>query len=95
MNLLVSAQGVLWYALLLGILPGMVRSLPRRPDTALPLAMWGLGLLLAFVVLNRGTLFRLRDVAIMPLVLFWDMGWLWPWRRRGREDGREEQAGQG
>lgn len=80
-NLAVSAQGVLWYALLLGILPGVASQVRRRPDIALPLALWGLGLglLLAFVVLNRGTLFRLRDMAIMPLVLFWGLGW--PWRR--------------
>ncbi len=90
MNVLVSAQGLLWYALLLGILPGMVIHLRRRPDTALPLALWGLGLgiVMAFVVLNRGTLFRLRDMALMPLVLFWDMGWLTAWLRRGRADGR-------
>ncbi|MBI5522011.1 MAG: hypothetical protein HY910_05225 [Desulfarculus sp.] len=81
-NLAVSAQGVLWYALLLGILPGVAAQARRRPDIALPLALWGLGLglLLAFVVLNRGTLFRLRDMAMMPLVLFWGLGW--PWRRR-------------
>jgi hypothetical protein len=85
MNLLVSAQGVLWYALLVGILPGIWLGLRRRPDVALPLALWGLGLgmLLAFVVLNRGTLFRLRDMALLPLILFWDMNWLGPWRRRG------------
>lgn len=81
-NLAVSAQGLLWYALLLGILPGVAAQARRRPDLALPLALWGLGLglLLAFVVLNRGTLFRLRDMALMPLVLFWGLGW--PWRQR-------------
>ncbi|MFH1035112.1 MAG: hypothetical protein V1806_11445 [Pseudomonadota bacterium] len=84
MNLLVSTQGLLWYGLLLGILPGIYIHLRRRPDAALPLALWGLGLgiLLAFVVLNRGTLFRLRDMALMPLVLFWDMSWLGRWRRK-------------
>lgn len=82
LNLAVSAQAVLWYALLLGILPGVAAQARRRPDIALPLALWGLGLglLLAFVVLNRGTLFRLRDMALMPLVLFWGLGW--PWRRQ-------------
>lgn len=79
-NLALSAQGVLWYLLLLGVLPGAWQALRRRPDQALPLLLWGLGLglLLAFVVLNRGTLFRLRDLALMPLVLFWQP---WPWRR--------------
>jgi len=86
LNLAVSAQGLFWYALLLGILPGVAIQVRRHPDQALPLALWGLGLgvLLAFVVLNRGTLFRLRDMALMPLVLFWDLSWL---RRPGAPGG--------
>ena len=73
-NLLVAAQMALWYLLMPGIAWGLVSALRRHPVAGVTLAAWalGLGLVLAYVVLNRGTLFRLRDQAMLPLMLFFD-----------------------
>jgi hypothetical protein len=83
-NLLVSAYGVLWYALLPGLLFGLGRAVAQRPVVGLTLAAWslGLGLALSVVAVNLGTLFRLRDMLLLPALAVWDPApYLWAWRR--------------
>ncbi len=95
-NLLISlavvAQSVLWYVLLPGMFFGAIVNL-RRPRTASILVfLWALalGFALSYVVSNLGTLYRLRDMAFLPALLFVDLrvyrrflGWLLFWRRPG------------
>ena len=78
-NLLVAAQMTLWYLLLPGIFWGLFLALRRHPVPGATLAAWGLGLglVLAYVVLNRGTLFRFRDQAMLPLMLFFNPAPYW------------------
>ncbi len=77
-QLAVAAWGVLWYLLLPGLAAGLVIGLRQRPAATLTLALWGLGLgiCLGIAILNRGTLFRLREMALLPLLLLWHP---WPY----------------
>lgn len=72
-NLAVSAWGVLLYLLLPGVFAGMYRGFRRQPVVAVGVLFWALalGMAMGVVVVNRGTLFRVRDLALLPLcVLF-------------------------
>lgn len=79
-NLLVALQSLLWYLLIPGLAAGLFIGLRRRPGTTLTVIAWGLGLglVLGVAILNRGTLFRLREMALMPLILLWHP---WPYEK--------------
>lgn len=89
-NLFVALQSLLWYFILPGLIAGIFISLRNQPGTALTIITWGLGLglILGLAVLNRGTLFRLREMALMPLILVWHP-WpyekLWSWIKPGSQ----------
>jgi hypothetical protein len=87
-NLIVGMQSLIWYLLLPGFAVGLLIGLRRRPIPTLTILAWGigLGLVLGVAVLNRGTLFRLREMALMPLILLWHP-WLYIklWRLLRRE----------
>ncbi len=83
-NLAVAGTALAWWLLLPGIAAGAWRLGLRRPGPVLTLLAWGLGLglALAVVVVNRGTLFRLREIFLLPCLLLWDPApYLWLWRR--------------
>lgn len=83
-NLAVAGTALVWWLLLPGIAAGAWRLARRRPGPVLTLLAWGLGLglALALVVVNRGTLFRLREIFLLPGLLLWDPApYLWLWRR--------------
>ncbi len=69
---LVSFQAVLWYLLLPGLAWGLVLGLRRHTLAALVILAWlvMLGAVLTFVDLNLGTLYRHRDMVILPLLPF-------------------------
>ncbi|RJX31646.1 MAG: hypothetical protein C4525_11675 [Desulfarculus sp.] len=70
LRLAITAQALLWYALLAAAVLGLVAALRRRLRPACLLLFWvlGIGLLLAVVVTNLGTLYRLRDLVMLPLL---------------------------
>ncbi|MCB2189290.1 MAG: ankyrin repeat domain-containing protein [Deltaproteobacteria bacterium] len=89
--------GILWLgmagfaALWLLVLPGMAwgagAALRQRPSAAVLVLAWGLGLGLAatLMVVNFGTIFRQRDLAILPLLLLWSPApYVWAVRLAGR-----------
>ncbi len=83
-NLAVAGTALVWWLLLPGIAAGAWSLARRRPGPVLTLLAWGLGLglALAVVVVNRGTLFRLREIFLLPGLLLWDPApYLWLWRR--------------
>jgi hypothetical protein len=83
-NLAVAGTALAWWLLLPGIAAGAWRLGLRRPGPVLTMLAWGLGLglALAVVVVNRGTLFRLREIFLLPCLLLWDPApYLWLWRR--------------
>jgi hypothetical protein len=79
----VAAWAALWWLALPGLAAGAAIHLRRRPVAAGAVLAWSLvlGLLLGVVVLNRGTLFRLRDLSLIPLVLLWHP---WPYLAAAR-----------
>lgn len=84
----VTAQSLLWYALLPGLALGLATALRRRPRAALLLLFWlfGVGVLLALVVVNLGTLYRMRDMIFLPLLATVSLrpyAALWRWVRTG------------
>ncbi|MCB2226136.1 MAG: hypothetical protein KQH53_05610 [Desulfarculaceae bacterium] len=86
---IISAQSLFWYALLPGLVLGLVRLLRRRPRAALLLLFWSLGVggLLALVVVNLGSLYRMRDMIILPLLATVSLrpyAALWRWVRWGK-----------
>lgn len=76
----VAAQGLAWYLLLPGLAWGLVRTRWRSAPAALAVASWGLvvGVAIAVMVVNLGTLYRLRDMIFLPLMLFFSSE---PYRR--------------
>lgn len=83
-NLAVAATAAVWYLLLPGLALGAWRFMRRRPLPALTLLAWAaLGVGLALVVVNRGTLYRLRDLFLLPALLFW-LPAAYTWMRPGR-----------
>jgi len=82
-QLAVAAQSLFWYLILPGLAAGIIIGLHRRPAATITLCLWGLtlGIMLAITTLNRGTLFRLREMALMPLLLLWHP---WPYLRLWR-----------
>jgi hypothetical protein len=74
----VAAQSLLWYLIIPGLAAGVIIGMRRRPAAILTLILWCLffGLALAVTTLNRGSLFRLREMVIMPLLLLWHP---WPY----------------
>jgi hypothetical protein len=80
MQIAVAAQTLFWYLLMPGLAAGIIIGIRNRPADTLVLIYWcfALGLLLAITILNRGALFRLRDMAILPLLLLWHP---WPYLR--------------
>ena len=67
-----------WYALLPGVLAGGAISLRKEFFASVPVLFLccGAGLAMGYVVINLGTLLRVRDSAILPLLLFWNP---WPY----------------
>lgn len=78
MQLAVAAQSLLWYLLLPGLAAGVIFGIRNRPADTIILAFWclTLSLVIGVTILNRGALFRLRDMAILPLILLWHP---WPY----------------
>jgi hypothetical protein len=74
----VAAQSLLWYLIMPGLAAGVIIGLRFRPAVTITLLLWCfvLGLALAITTLNRGTLFRLREIALLPLLLVWHP---WPY----------------
>jgi hypothetical protein len=71
-SLFLLAQELLWLGLLPGILFGLMNfNAGALHRVNLNLWIWCLGILLAVVVVNLGTLFRLRDMALLPAIMFW------------------------
>ncbi|MCF8033677.1 MAG: hypothetical protein K9K66_05455 [Desulfarculaceae bacterium] len=69
-NLAVTTQSVLWWLVVPGLLWGLI-TLPKRGGlgvSSLYYCLFGAGVLLALVVTNLGTLYRLRDMVILPLL---------------------------
>lgn len=87
----VAAQISFWYLLLPGLIAGLVIGLRKRPSATITLTLWALvlGLLLSVTILNRGSLFRLRDMALLPLMLLWDP---WPYLKVWRLVGKRGRA---
>ncbi len=75
-----------WYLLLPGLVLGGVRAFWHALPAGPVVVIWSLalGLALALVVLNLGTLFRLRDMAFLPLLMAWDPAAYTFWFRGGR-----------
>lgn len=67
----VAGNTLAWYLLLPGLAWGLADALRRRDAAAGPVAFWVIaaGLALAVIVVNLGTLYRLRDIALLPLLL--------------------------
>lgn len=76
LSLAVSGQAVLWYALLPGMFAGLFIRIKQKPLPGLVLTWWllGLGVALGLIVVNLGTLYRQRDMVILPMVLMF-AGW--------------------
>ncbi|MBI4800727.1 MAG: hypothetical protein HY794_18720 [Desulfarculus sp.] len=68
----VAAQSLAWYLLLPGLAWGLARTRWQATPTALAAASWALvvGLAIAVMVVNLGTLYRLRDMVLLPLLPF-------------------------
>ncbi|MCF8033691.1 MAG: hypothetical protein K9K66_05525 [Desulfarculaceae bacterium] len=66
---------LLWYLALPGIFYGLYRELKKKEMSAAAIMLWvGIfGLMVSTVVVNQGTLFRQRDMAILPLLIFFDL----------------------
>ena len=84
----ITAQSLLWYALLPGLAWGLAVALRRRPRAALFLVFWllGVGLALALIVVNLGTFYRMRDMIFLPLLAAVSLrpyASLWRWMRTG------------
>jgi hypothetical protein len=82
-QLAVSALSLFWYLIMPGLAVGVIMSFRRRPAVTTTLCLWGLtlGIVLGITTLNRGTLFRLRDMVLMPLILLWHP---WPYLKLWR-----------
>jgi hypothetical protein len=73
MRLLVLAQTLLGYLLLPGIWAGLLgRRWRTGPQSVLLAWVGGLGIVLGLVVVNLGTLYRLRDMIWLPALLAFD-----------------------
>ena len=72
-----------WYALLPGVIAGWFIALRREFTASLPILVFccGAGLAMGYVVINLGTLFRVRESLALPLLLFWNP---WPYQWVGR-----------
>lgn len=78
-------EAVILYALLLPLLWGTWQTVRRRAPAALPTAVLALSLtvIMGLVVVNEGTLFRIRDAPLVLLLLLGIAGWdLALWRQR-------------
>ena len=73
----------IWYVMLPGVAVGGIIALRKEFLAAMPVLFLccGTGLAMGYVVINLGTLFRVRDSAILPLLLFWDP---WPYQMLSR-----------
>ena len=91
-DLMVSLQSVLWYLMLPGLALGLILSFKQSPLAAAVILAWFVmvGAVLTFVDLNLGTLYRHRDMVILPLLPFICTGlYAWLWRRRSPGGARE------
>jgi hypothetical protein len=75
LSLAVAAMGLLWILLLPGVLWGCVSLCRKKPLEGCYIILWGLGLglAMAFVIVNFGTLYRQRDIFLLPLLLCFSM----------------------
>lgn len=81
-SLAVTSQSLLWYVLLPGLAWGMVEALRRRPTACPPVVLWVavVGPLLALMIVNLGTLYRIRDLVLLPsLLLLSGAPYRWVW----------------
>ncbi len=81
-SLAITAQSLLWYALLPGLAWGLVEALRSRSTAGPPVLLWVavVGPLLALMIVNLGTLYRIRDLALLPsLLLFSSAPYRWLW----------------
>ena len=97
LGLAVSGQAVLWYALLPGIFTGLFIRIKEKPLPGLVLAWWvlGLGAVLGIIVVNLGTLYRQRDMVLLPMILFfsaWPYAWLAGLLKPGKKVGKGGRA---
>ncbi|MFZ5585916.1 MAG: hypothetical protein ACOZHQ_08315 [Thermodesulfobacteriota bacterium] len=71
-NLAVAGTALVWWLMLPGLALGAWRLGRGRPAPVLTVLFWALmGVALALVVVNRGTLYRLRDLFLLPGLLLW------------------------
>lgn len=81
-SLAVTLQSLLWYILLPGMAWGLVEAFRRRSAACPPLVLWValVGPLLALMIVNLGTLYRIRDLVLLPSLLLLSGApyrWLW------------------
>ena len=79
-GLAVTSQSLFWYALLPGLAWGLVEALRRRSTACPPVVLWVavVGSMLALMIVNMGTLYRIRDLALLPsLLLFSSAPYRW------------------
>lgn len=81
-GLAVTSQSLFWYALLPGLAWGLVEALRKRSTACPPVVLWVavVGTMLALMIVNLGTLYRIRDLALLPSLLFLSgtpYRWLW------------------
>ncbi len=79
-RLVLTALTLLWYSCLPGVLWGLAKGMGRSWPAAGLVGIWflAIGSAMAFVVVNLGTLFRLRDLILLPaLLVFSPRPYLW------------------
>lgn len=90
LRIVITGQSLFWYFLLPGLAWGLIKIRWRSAPGGAATALWALvvGLALGVMVVNFGTLYRIRDLALLPLLLFlskepyrylWDR-WPLQWR---------------
>jgi hypothetical protein len=92
MGFMVSLQSIFWYLLLPGLALGVILGARKNFLASGAILAWFVmvGAVLAFVDLNLGTLYRHRDMVVLPLLPFLCTGlYAWLWRRRSPGQARE------
>lgn len=72
MQIAVKFQAIFWWMIIPGLVWGIGTALKRNVPVALLIILWCfvLGLISGLIVVNLGTLYRFRDMVILPMILF-------------------------